>query len=239
MFEQSIGRRIAKLRLERGLTQEQLAREIGVSAQAVSKWENDQNYPDISLLVPLSRILGTSVDELLGAEPTETSDKTAAADKADTKDRATTGTAHDVVASNPAIDHDSSDSRDAVCEKCEAANDEMPIEAHAEVLEASTDDAGAQSHAGETPSQTGRQGRKLFSKPKMLHVLVQEDGESSDVHVNIPLAFARSFLSHGIVHIAELDGIDLGGILESANFDEAGTIVDLADEGDHVRIWID
>lgn len=239
MFEQSIGRRIAKLRLERGLTQEQLAREIGVSAQAVSKWENDQNYPDISLLVPLSRILGTSVDELLGAEPAKTCNEAAVADKADTKDGATAGTAHGVVASNPVVNHTSSDSHDAVSEKCEAANDETPTEAHADVLEASTDDAGEQSRAGKTSSQADRQGRKLFSKPKMLHVLVQEDGESSDVHVNIPLAFARSFLSRGMLHFAELDGIDLGGILESANFDEAGTIVDLTDEGDHVRIWID
>lgn len=229
MSEQSIGRRIARLRLERGLTQEQLAREIGVSAQAVSKWENDQNYPDISLLVPLSQILGTSVDELLGAKPAGTSDEAAAADKAVAADES--------AAAGEADAADEVEAKDK--ETAEAAHDDTPIEAHAEVLEASADDAGKQSRAVESANQADRQGHKLFSKPKMLHVLVQEDGESSDVHVNIPLAFARSFLSHGMVHIADLDGIDLGGILGSANFDEAGTIVDLTDEGDHVRVWID
>ncbi|MCH4081652.1 MAG: helix-turn-helix domain-containing protein [Atopobiaceae bacterium] len=65
-----MGRRIARLRIEQGMTQEKLAREMGVSAQAVSKWEHDQNYPDISLLVPLATFLGTTTDELLGASTT-------------------------------------------------------------------------------------------------------------------------------------------------------------------------
>lgn len=47
------------------MTQERLAREMGVSAQAVSKWENDLNYPDVTLLAPLARLLETTVDELL------------------------------------------------------------------------------------------------------------------------------------------------------------------------------
>lgn len=68
--KETMGRRIARLRIERGMTQEKLAREMGVSAQAVSKWEHDQNYPDISLLVPLATFLGTTTDELLGASTT-------------------------------------------------------------------------------------------------------------------------------------------------------------------------
>lgn len=47
------------------MTQEQLANLIGVTAPAVSKWENDTTYPDILLLSPLARALGTTVDTLL------------------------------------------------------------------------------------------------------------------------------------------------------------------------------
>lgn len=65
---ESLGSRIARLRLSQGLTQESLARALGVSAQAVSKWENDQNCPDISLLVPLAELLHCSVDTLLRGE---------------------------------------------------------------------------------------------------------------------------------------------------------------------------
>lgn len=64
-MQESIGRRIAQRRLAKGMTQERLAREMGVSAQAVSKWENDLNYPDVTLLAPLARLLETTVDELL------------------------------------------------------------------------------------------------------------------------------------------------------------------------------
>ena len=45
-----LGENIAALRKEKGMTQEALASEIGVSAQAVSKWENNTNMPDIQIL---------------------------------------------------------------------------------------------------------------------------------------------------------------------------------------------
>ena len=61
----SIGQNIAKLRKEKSITQEELAEICGVSPQAVSKWEDDQTCPDISLLPKLAKILGVSVDELL------------------------------------------------------------------------------------------------------------------------------------------------------------------------------
>ena len=64
-MDMTIGKRIALLRKEKGLTQEELASHMGVSPQAVSKWENDQTCPDISALPKLSRLLGVSVDELL------------------------------------------------------------------------------------------------------------------------------------------------------------------------------
>lgn len=61
----TLGTRIAHLRKERGLTQEALAQKMNVSAQAVSKWENDQTCPDIASLPLLSEVLGVTVDELL------------------------------------------------------------------------------------------------------------------------------------------------------------------------------
>ena len=53
------------LRRQKGLKQEDLANTLGVSSQAVSKWENDQTCPDITALPKLARLLGVSVDELL------------------------------------------------------------------------------------------------------------------------------------------------------------------------------
>ena len=63
---ESFGRRIARLRLMKGMTQERLANLANVSAQAVSKWENDLSYPDIMLLPVLADVFGVSIDELLG-----------------------------------------------------------------------------------------------------------------------------------------------------------------------------
>lgn len=64
----TLGKRIAALRREKGMTQEDLAGFMGVSAQAVSKWENDLTCPDISALPQLAELLGVSVDELLSGK---------------------------------------------------------------------------------------------------------------------------------------------------------------------------
>lgn len=63
-----IGSKITELRKRKRMTQEQLAAALGVSAPAVSKWETDTSYPDITLLCPLARVLGTDVDSLLAFE---------------------------------------------------------------------------------------------------------------------------------------------------------------------------
>lgn len=68
IMELHIGRIIAQLRKEKGMTQEQLAEKLGISAPAVSKWETGTSYPDIMLLCPLARVLGTDVDALLEYE---------------------------------------------------------------------------------------------------------------------------------------------------------------------------
>lgn len=61
----SIGTKIRDLRKACGLTQEQVADAVGVSKPAVSKWESNNGYPDITLLAPLARLFGTTVDCLL------------------------------------------------------------------------------------------------------------------------------------------------------------------------------
>lgn len=59
---------IRKLRESKKLTQEELAEKIYVTGKAVSKWENGQGFPDISLIEPLSKALDISVVELLSGE---------------------------------------------------------------------------------------------------------------------------------------------------------------------------
>ncbi|QKS46606.1 methyltransferase domain-containing protein [Paenibacillus cellulosilyticus] len=65
-MKDKLARNISIYRKEKGLTQEELAQLLRISSQAVSKWENAQTMPDISLLPSLSRILEVSVDKLLG-----------------------------------------------------------------------------------------------------------------------------------------------------------------------------
>lgn len=67
-MEQTLGTRIALLRKQKPMTQEELAEKMGVSSQAVSKWENDVSCPDIQLLPRLARLLGVTVDELLSGK---------------------------------------------------------------------------------------------------------------------------------------------------------------------------
>lgn len=67
-MNQTLGKRIGALRREKGLKQDELAEKLGISPQAVSKWETDQTCPDISLLPQLAKLLGVSVDELLSGK---------------------------------------------------------------------------------------------------------------------------------------------------------------------------
>jgi len=67
-MEQTIGKRISENRKRLGLTQDALAEKLGVTAQAVSKWENDQSCPDITMLPKLAEIFDISTDVLLGVE---------------------------------------------------------------------------------------------------------------------------------------------------------------------------
>ena len=59
-----IGNKIRQMRINAGMTQEQLANKLGVSGQSVSKWENEVSMPDIMLLPDIAENFGVSIDEL-------------------------------------------------------------------------------------------------------------------------------------------------------------------------------
>lgn len=65
---ETFGQRFARLRKAKGFTQDEISEKVNVSSQAVSKWENDINMPDVGILLHLAEILGVTTDELLGKE---------------------------------------------------------------------------------------------------------------------------------------------------------------------------
>lgn len=68
MMNLNIGSNLKRLRKERKLTQEDLAKFIGVSFQVISKWECGDSYPDITILPVLAKFFNTTIDEFLGVE---------------------------------------------------------------------------------------------------------------------------------------------------------------------------
>ncbi len=74
MNQEKIGKFIANMRKEKNLTQEELATKLGITKNAVSKWERGLCLMDMALLKPLSEILGVSVNEILAGEIIEDKD---------------------------------------------------------------------------------------------------------------------------------------------------------------------
>lgn len=68
MMKINIGENLKRLRLKKDLTQEQLAEILGVSSQAISRWENNTTYPDITLLPGIAVFYDTTIDELIGMD---------------------------------------------------------------------------------------------------------------------------------------------------------------------------
>ena len=65
MKKKSLGMMISSLRKEKGMTQVELAQQMGVTDKAVSKWERDLSYPDINSIPKLAEVFGICVDELM------------------------------------------------------------------------------------------------------------------------------------------------------------------------------
>ena len=70
-----IGENIKRLRRERGITQEELAERMNISAPAVSKWERGETLPDITMVLPLASYFGVTTDELLGFDETKNEER--------------------------------------------------------------------------------------------------------------------------------------------------------------------
>ena len=70
-MKHTIGQNIAYYRKQAGYTQEELAEKMNVTAQAVSKWENDLSYPDLECVGRLARVLDTMVESIVTGEAAE------------------------------------------------------------------------------------------------------------------------------------------------------------------------
>jgi transcriptional regulator with XRE-family HTH domain len=70
-----IGENIKRLRRQKGITQETLADRMHVSTAAVSKWERNETFPDIAMVIPLASYFGVSTDELLGLDAAKNEEK--------------------------------------------------------------------------------------------------------------------------------------------------------------------
>ena len=82
----TVGDRIQNLRKTKGMSQEELADKVGVSRQAVSKWESEQATPDLEKVVIMSELFEVTTDYLLkGIEPVKTDDHKTMADLVDQK----------------------------------------------------------------------------------------------------------------------------------------------------------
>ena len=73
----TFGEKIQKLRKEVGMSQEKLSYQLGVSRQAISKWERDNGYPEIEKIVRMSKIFHVSLDYLLNEEGTQSPESAA------------------------------------------------------------------------------------------------------------------------------------------------------------------
>lgn len=226
---ESIGRRIARLRLEHGMTQEYLASLMNVSPQAVSKWENDQSYPDISLLPLLSKTLGITVDELLGATSSSAAEQT-------TEPRAE-------LAETQVMDNRAANvSAAAGPERNTAAN----TNAAAKFESTGTDAMSNTAESSETLSYVEGDGYPEeeydWTKPTRLVIHITEGGKDA-VNVTIPLMAVRamsglaSFIPE--LNTGALAGVDLDELLKVALSSNAGTLVSVDDGEDHVHIALE
>lgn len=80
-----VGDVIRKYRKQAGITQEEMARRLGVTTPAVNKWENNNTQPDISLLAPIARLLGITTDTLLSFKDSLSTEEIAAFVKSSTR----------------------------------------------------------------------------------------------------------------------------------------------------------
>ena len=235
---ETLGRRIARLRLAKTATQERLAKELNVSPQAVSKWENDINYPDISLLPDLARFLGVSVDELLSGASASTQE-TAAQENAAAQESAAEVVS--VAADEPA---------EIVEEPNEQENQGIATQSSGFSFGKLFGKSMVKVEKNDEVDGSKKKGVRLGngSAKHGLHVyVVSDDGDVVDMCV--PLGLAKFVLNSGIQVSGsylnqetqeQLSNINLDALMDAAKTGESGTLVDITSaDGDVVKIWFD
>ena len=236
---ETLGRRIARLRLARTATQERLAKELNVSPQAVSKWENDINYPDISLLPDLARFLGVSVDELLSGASASAQESVAAQESTAAREHATEVVS--VAADEPA---------EIVEEPAEQENQGIATQSSGFSFGKLFGKSMVKVEKNDEADGSKKKGVRLGngSAKHGLHVyVVSDDGDVVDMCV--PLGLAKFVLNSGIQVSGsylnqetqeQLSNINLDALMDAAKTGESGTLVDITSaDGDVVKIWFD
>ncbi|MDU5528317.1 MAG: helix-turn-helix domain-containing protein [Atopobium sp.] len=235
---ETLGRRIARLRLARTATQERLAKELNVSPQAVSKWENDINYPDISLLPDLARFLGVSVDELLSGASASAQESASVQESAAEK---STAEVVSVAADEPA---------EIVEEPTEQDNQGIAAQSSGFSFGKLFGKSMIKVEKNDEADGSKKKGVRLGngSAKHGLHVyIVSDDGDVVDMCV--PLGLAKFVLNSGIQVSGsylnqetqeQLSNINLDALMDAAKTGESGTLVDITSaDGDVVKIWLD
>lgn len=230
---ETLGRRIARLRLARTATQERLAKELNVSPQAVSKWENDINYPDISLLPDLARFLGVSVDKLLSGASASAQESSAAQESA--------AEVVAVAADEPA---------EIVEESTEQDNQGIATQSSGFSFGKLFGKSMVKVEKNDEADGSKKKGVRLGngSAKHGLHVyVVSDDGDVVDMCV--PLGLAKFVLNSGIQVSGnylnqetqeQLSNINLDALMDAAKTGESGTLVDITSaDGDVIKIWFD
>ena len=236
---ETLGRRIARLRLAKTATQERLAKELNVSPQAVSKWENDINYPDISLLPDLARFLGVSVDELLSGASASTQESASAQGNAAAQESAAEVVS--VAADEPA---------EIVEEPTEQDNQGIATQSSGFSFGKLFGKSMVKVEKNDEADGSKKKGVRLGngSAKHGLHVyVVSDDGDVVDMCV--PLGLAKFVLNSGIQVSGsylnqetqeQLSNINLDALMDAAKTGESGTLVDITSgDGNVVKIWFD
>ena len=230
---ETLGRRIARLRLAKTATQERLAKELNVSPQAVSKWENDINYPDISLLPDLARFLGVSVDELLSGASASAQESASVQESA--------AEVVSVADDEPA---------EIVEESAEQDNQGIAVQSSGFSFGKLFGKSMVKVEKNDEADGSKKKGVRLGngSAKHGLHVyVVSDDGDVVDMCV--PLGLAKFVLNSGIQFSGnylnqetqeQLSNINLDALMDAAKTGESGTLVDITSaDGDVVKIWFD
>lgn len=236
---ETLGRRIARLRLARTATQERLAKELNVSPQAVSKWENDINYPDISLLPDLARFLGVSVDELLSGASASTQEHAAAQESTAIRERATEVVS--VADDEPAeiLEEPTEQDNQGIAVQSSGFSFGKLFSKSMVKVEKNDEADGSKKKGVRLGNGSAKHGLHLY--------VVSDDGDVVDMCV--PLGLAKFVLNSGIQvggnylnqeTQEQLSNINLDALMEAAKTGESGTLVDItSSDGDVVKIWFD